>query len=261
MRTVGGNEWSASVLRNMLLSARLSGQRSYHGEIVAKGDWEPILTPTETARLRALLTDPARLTRRTVRRYLLAGGLLVCGVCAAVLRSRPRVDGTRRYICPNGPGLPGCGGVAILAEPVEALITEAVLYRLDSPQLAAVMDGSAPTGDDPERAMLAEDQAQLEELATAYGERQITLKEYLAARKPIEARIERARRAIATDTGTAALVGFVGHADRLRDAWQDMPLSRQRAVVAAVLDRAVIGRAVRGRNFFDPARVDPVWRV
>ena len=71
IRTVRGGPLSVQVLKRMMLSARISGQRSYRGEIVAKGDWEPIITPDESARLRALLTDPARLTRRTVRRYLI----------------------------------------------------------------------------------------------------------------------------------------------------------------------------------------------
>ena len=96
-----------------------------------------------TAQLSAILGDPARLTRRTVRRYLLSGGLLRCSFCDAVLVARPRGDGTRRYVCAKGPGLPGCGRIAILAEPLEALVTEAVLYRLDTPELAEALAGAA----------------------------------------------------------------------------------------------------------------------
>ena len=135
----------------MMLSARISGQRSYRGEIVAQGDWEPIITPDHSARLRALLTDPARLTVRTVRRYLLSGGLLRCRPCGAVLVARPRGDGARRYVCAKGPGKPGCGGVAILAEPLEALIAEAVLYRLDTPELGRGPRRSVDSDDNAER--------------------------------------------------------------------------------------------------------------
>ena len=39
---------------------RLSAQREYKGEIVAAGDWQPILTPQETAHLRAILGNPER---------------------------------------------------------------------------------------------------------------------------------------------------------------------------------------------------------
>ena len=106
VRTVTGRPWSVQVLRRMLMSPRLSGQRAYGGEIVAKGKWQPILTPEQTAGLVSILGDPARLTRRTIRRYLLAGGLLRCGRCAAVMVARPRADGVRRYVCPKDLGYP-----------------------------------------------------------------------------------------------------------------------------------------------------------
>jgi site-specific DNA recombinase len=261
IRSVRGGPWSVQVLRRMLLSGRISGQRSYRGEIVAAGDWEPIITPEQTERLRALLTDPARLTRRSVRRYLLSGGLLRCRLCGAVLVARPRGDGTRRYVCAKGPGLPGCGGIAILAEPLEALIAEAVLFRLDTPEMAAALAGASVPDDDGQRTALALDRAQLDELARAYGERQITFPEYLAARKPIETRIEAGQRRITRATGTEAIGPYIGEAGALRAAWKDLPLTRQRAIVAAVLDRAIVGPGLRGRTRFDPDRIEPVWRV
>jgi DNA invertase Pin-like site-specific DNA recombinase len=261
IRTVRGGPWSVQVLKRMMLSARISGQRSYRGEIVAKGDWEPIITPDESARLRTLLTDPGRLTVRTVRRYLLSGGLLRCRLCSAVLVARPRADGTRRYVCAKGPGKPGCGGIAILAEPLEALIAEAVLYRLDTPELAAALAGASVPDDNAERSALALDRAQLEELAGAYGERQITFPEYIAARKPIETRIEAAQRRISRATGTEAIAPYIGEAGALRATWKDLPLTRQRAIVVAVLDRAIVGPGLRGRTRFDPDRIEPLWRV
>jgi DNA invertase Pin-like site-specific DNA recombinase len=262
IRAVGGGEWSVQVLRRMLLSARLSGQRSYHGEIIATGDWEAILTPEQTKRLRAVLGNPARHTRRTVRRYLLSGGLLRCSLCDSILVARPREDGSRRYVCAKGPGLPGCGRIAILAEPTEQLIAEAVLHRLDTAELAAALEGAAADDAEAEAARdaLAADRLQLEELATAYGERQITFAEYLAARKPIEARIEAGQRTVSRLTRTTAIENHVGNADELRRLWKDLPLTRQRAIVEALLDRAIVRPAVRGRTTFDPDRIDPVWR-
>jgi len=261
IRTVRGGPWKVQVLRRMIASARISGQREYKGEIVAVGDWEPIITPEDTARIRAILGSATRATARTIRRYLLSGGLLRCGVCDSVLVARPRQDGTRRYVCAKGPGLPGCGKTAIVAEPLESFIAEAVLYRLDTPELAAALEGATPPDDSGERANLAADRAQLEELAAAYGEKLITFPEYLAARKPIEARIEAGKRALARLTRTEAITPYVGQAGALRDAWADLPLTRQRAIVASVLDRVVVGRAVAGRNRFDPDRLEPVWRV
>jgi hypothetical protein len=261
--TVTGKRWSTTVLRRVLMSSRIAGQRSYRGEVVAPGRWEPMITPDESAAVRAILGDPARFTRRTVRRYLLSGGLLRCGHCNAVLVARPRTDGTRRYVCASGPNYTGCGRIAILAEPLEHLIAEAVILRLDTPELAAAMDGRAtdlaPATVDHEA--VARDNAQLEELARTYGDRHITLAEYLVARKPIEARLDAAKARLSRASRTVAVRDYVGRSDALRAAWSALPLTRQRAVVAAVLDRAVVGPAARGRTRFDPDRVDPVWRA
>jgi site-specific DNA recombinase len=263
VRTVRGGPWSTHVLKRMLIGARLSGQRSLHGSIAAPGQWDAIITPAETAQLRAILTNPDRRTNRTVRRYLLAGGLLRCALCDAVLVARPNGRGDRRYLCAKGPGFHGCGGIAIMAEPLEHLIAEAVLYRLDTPELAAALAGHARADSESAAAQdsVTADQAQLEELAGAYGQRRITFPEFLAAREPIEARIESARRRIARATRAAAIEDYVGQSDRLRTAWANLPLNRQRAIVASVLDRAIIGPAVRGRTLFDPGRVAPIWRV
>jgi hypothetical protein len=150
----------------------------------------------------------------------------------------------------------------IVADEVEVWITEAVLYRLDTPGLAQALDWQDKGDEAGELASsLDEDSAQLEELAEAYGAKQVTLSEWLAARRPIEQRIEQTRRRLSRLSQFSALDGFVGHAGRLRELWEEMPLTRRRAVVAAVLDHAVIGPGVRGRNRFDPDRIEPVWRA
>jgi len=258
-----GKPWSVQSLRRMLMNPTMSGQRTYRGEIVAKGEWQAVLTTDQTAQLRAILGNPDRLTRRTVRRYLLTGGLLKCSVCGSSLVARPRVDGRRRYICAKGPGLPGCGGIAIMADDLETFVVEAILYRLDTPEMAVALAGTATVDQEGADigASLERDASQLEELATAYGERAVTLAEYLAARKPIEARIEAGKRRLSRLTRTAAVDRYVGDSDALRTAWADLPLPRQRAIVAAVLDRATVSRAVKGLNVFDPRRIEPVWRV
>lgn len=263
VRTVGGNAWAISSLRRLLLSARIAGLREHHGRVVGPAIWPAIITPDESARLRTLLTDPARRMNRSPRRYLLSG-LLRCGLCGARMVARPRENGDPRYACVRDPRTHGCGRIAVAAPPIERLIEEAVLYRLDTPTLArAVRRAAEEGGGSPDAADGIEaDRQQLEELATAYGNRLVTFAEYLAARKPIEARIEAARRAIARTTRAAAIADYVDDPAGLRERWPHLPLSRQRAIVAALLDRALVMPVkVMGRNVFDPDRVEPVWRV
>ena len=260
--TSTGGEWQAQTLSRMLRSARISGQREHKGEIVADAEWPPIITAAETTRIRALLSDPDRRTNKVARRYLLVR-LLRCGLCGETLVSRPKAGGARAYQCAKGPGFSGCGRMSVMAEPLEQFVVEAVLYRLDSPELAAAMSGQ-PGDPDAERwqAEIEQSREQLEELAGMYGRREIGLSEWQAARTPIERRVTDARKQLGRLTRTTALAGQIGHATELRERWQTLPLTRQHAIVAAVLDHITVAPAARpGYNKFDPGRFTPIWRA
>jgi site-specific DNA recombinase len=60
VRGVKGGPLGRTTLRQILQSARISGQREHRGVIVAKAEWPAIVTPETTQRLRALLRDPRR---------------------------------------------------------------------------------------------------------------------------------------------------------------------------------------------------------
>jgi len=259
--TVSGGAWKTQTLRRMLLSGRISGQREYRGELVATAEWPGIIAPAATSRIRALLADPARRTNRSARRYLLVR-LLRCGSCGETLVSRPRSGGDRRYICAAGPNFSGCGHTYVMADTLEQFVVEAVLYRLDSAELAAALNGSA-SDPDTERWQqeIDQSQGQLDELAGLFGRREIGLSEWQAARAPVEQRVTDARKRLARLTRTTALIGHLGNASDLRERWASLPLTRQHAIVAAVLDHVVVGRGRQGFNRFDPARFTPVWRA
>lgn len=260
--TVTGSEWKTQTLRRLLMSGRVSGQREYHGELIAAAQWPAIISAEQTAQIRALLGDPARRTNRTVRRYLLTR-LLRCSVCGETLVSRPRDDGRRRYVCAKGPNFTGCGHTAIVSDGFEALVVEGVLHRLDSPALFEALSGNPEDASDAKRIQVELDDVagQLDELAAVYGRGDVGLSEWLAAREPIERRAAAAKKQLAALTRTSAVVDHIGQAGRLRERWLTLPLSRRHAIVAAIVDHIVIRPGRRGYNRFDPARVEPVWRV
>jgi len=259
-RTVTGAEWTQQTLRRMLASGRISGQREHRGVIAGPAEWPGIISPAETEQIRAKLSDPARRTNKTARRYLLTR-LLRCGLCGGTLVSRPRADHTPRYVCASGPGFGGCGRITITAEHVDSVVREAALFRLDSAELAASLEGRS---EDPAAAEWQAEaeraQAQLNELANAHAQQLIGLQEWLIARGGIEQRLQAARKKLAALNRVSALDGYIGNASELRREWPDMPLSRQAAIIAAVLDHAVIAPATPGRNTLDPGRITPVWR-
>lgn len=262
VRPVKAEQWSPQTLRRILGSGRISGQRDHHREVAATAVWDAIITPAQTQRIRAKLADPTRRTNRSARRYLLTRTLR-CGHCTERLVSRPRDDGTRRYVCASGTGFSGCGKTTIVADPLEQFIVEAVLHRLDSPELAASLSGRAV--EDPDGAVwqaeIEQSEAQLAELAQLFGQREISRQEWLAARPPIEQRLTLAKKRLAALNRTAALTPHIGDASALRERWRDLSLSKQAQIVEAVLDHVVVGPARRGYNRFDPSRLQPVWRA
>ncbi len=260
--SVSGQGWSIQTVRRLLKSGRISGQREHHGQIVAAAEWAAIITPEQTARIRAVLADPARRTTRTARRYLLAG-MLRCHKCGTTMVARPREDGSRRYVCPGPPHPRGCGGTFVLAAPVEQWIVEAVLYRLDSPHLAAAVAGRAAGDDTAEAAQQQIEKARyrLQELAEMFGAGEITRAEYVTARKAADEQVKTAQQTLGALTQTSVLDGHLGNGATLREQWAGLNLDRQRAIVRTVLDYATVGPGVRGRNTFDPSRISPEWRL
>lgn len=258
--TSTGGPWRQQVLRRLLMSGRIAGWREHRGVLVAPAEWPAIVERETVDRLRARLADPSRRTARPdARRYLLSGGLLRCGLCARPLRARPRVDHVRRYVCPSGPMYGGCGGMAIVAEPLEDLVTERVLDVLDSPVVEAQARRLAEGTTDALVETLGADQRALEQLALDYyRDRLISRDEYLAARGPLERRIESARRRLAESTGDRVLESVRSIA---RTRWPEIGFDQRRAILAALIESITIDRGRRGLNRFDPGRVEIRWRA
>ena len=260
--TATGKKWAPQTMRRMLASPRLSGQSAYKGEIVADAVWPAIIGREDGEQIRAKLADPNRRTNKSARRYLLVR-LLKCSHCGEYLVSRPRGDGTRRYGCAKGPGFSGCGKTFINAEPLEQFVTAACLSRLDSRELAAAVRAQS---DQPEAERWQQEadtaQAKLDELALAWSTDEITRAEWRVARTALEQRLTNARRQLGKITHTTVLDGLVGNADDVRAAWDSLDLTRQHAILEAILDHVEVGPARRGYNApLDESRLRAVFRV
>ncbi|WNV75919.1 zinc ribbon domain-containing protein [Geodermatophilus sp. DSM 44513] len=140
-----------------------------------------IITPAERDRVLARMAEQTISGRRTPRRYVLSG-LLRCGRCGGKLFASPR-ENSRRYVCLSGPDHGGCGRLTVVAEPLEHLLTEAVLQRLDGPELSQLLTGDTQAAELSEG--LAADSEQLDQLAVMFGKREISAREWRAAREPM----------------------------------------------------------------------------
>lgn len=261
--TAQGAQWRTQTLRRILTDWTHVGIREYHGEPMGEATWPPILDEAAHRRLRLLLLDPARSVGRRARVFLLAGGLARCGLCGVKLIGMRRGSGARTYACQKANDKNGCGAIYCVAEPLEALIVEAVTLRLDTPHLARALaeQGNATPGraDDPE-AVLIEAQAKLDELTDMWSSDQITSAEWFRARKAVEDRREQAQHRLSASMRAPAAAAWVSKGGALRSAWPAMSLDQRRAVIGAVVEQVVVNpTTIRGR--FDPERVDVVWRA
>lgn len=255
--TSTGVEWRSTTIRGILLSPRIAGLRAHRGEIVGQAVWDPIISVEQRQQVLNTLEQKRAAGRRAPRRYLLSG-MLRCGKCGGKLFSAARVN-ERRYVCASGPDHRGCGGIMVNAARVEEWLTAAVLYRLDTPDMEAVLTGQHAQDD--RYAELAAQRERLEgrmrELAAMFSAGEISRFEWKAARDPLEAQLTGVDQQLSRLSTATNLDRLVGQGAALREGWEQMTLERQAAIVRAVLDFATILPATGNR--FDPGRVQPVW--
>lgn len=264
--TVAGGSWQTTTIKNMLTSPRYAGMRTHRGQVVGPGVWEPIISEDDHRRILSKFEQAKTSGRRTPQRYLLSG-MLRCGKCGNRLFSRVRRnsrtgESTRRYVCNSGPDHGGCGKLTVVADPLERLIADGVLFRLDTPDLADTLAGrsSADERISELTAVIDRAQAQLDELSVAYGNGEITMRDWQLARQTPEAKLSAAQRQVAAASGNSALTGLVGNGAELASAWGGLNLSRQVAIVKALVDHVVIGPGTTGAREFDRSRATVVWR-
>jgi len=261
--TTAGRAWNTGAVKRVLVSGRIAGLREHHHEIVAKSEWPGVISSAQSERLRLVLRDPARRTNVRKREYLLSAGLLRCGLCGTRLYARPRSGGTPCYVCASGTGFNGCGKIRRLAEPVEQLVSEAVIHRLDTPALAkaVAVEEKRLQGRDRVLESVGDIEAQQADLANEWGAGRVTRAEWTAARDALQKRVDALTSRLRTEQRSAVVKDFVGRSGVLAKRWPSLSVDQRRAIVAAVLDHVRVMPARKGYNKFDPTRFEFVWRV
>jgi len=251
--------WTRQSIRTILLNPRIAGLSVYQGEIVGRGDWEPLVGEETWRAVRGILTDPSRTPPKGVRTLL--GGLARCP-CGNIVTGMPSHTGQRIYRCAPATRNRAFGGghVARQAGPVEDFIERLVIGRLsraDAAGLVAVPEGG------PDVAALSEEAAairrNLDEMAADRALGLITRAQMIAGTGranvrlgEIEAGLERAGR----ENVLAPLVA----ARNAAVVWDDLDLSRQRAVVRTLMSITLLSPGQGARRPFDPGTVQVTWR-
>jgi len=262
VRTVRGGPWRTTSVNAILTKPRMIGMREHRdGTIVGPAIWEPIISVDERNQVLSIIESKRTSGRRTPRRYLLSG-LVRCGRCNQRLYSAARQT-TRRYVCMAGPDHGGCGRMTVVAAPLDQFVADAVLLRLDTPDLSEALSGQVRADADNAALLdnVAGDKEKLENLARAYANNQISMTEWITARKIIEERVEASERKIRRSSTAKSVTAVIGQGRELRAQWSTLNLGRQRAIVDAIVDHIVIHPGQSGARSLDPERVEIRWRL
>jgi site-specific DNA recombinase len=244
--------WRASEVRVVLLNPRHAGLVVYRGEVVGEADGPTILDRITWDELNAVMNDPGR--KRGPRRRRGFSGVMRCGLCGGVMRATTLGAPNRRARYWSCQPDVGCGRVSVQAEPVEQVVTDAMMTAADTGL------PHTPEAVDPEvAAELRTLDSEAQELGEAYGRGDLPMAALLAATKGLEARRAALVDRLTPRTQTVALAPYK-KPGALRAAWPDLDEVQRNVVVRALVDAVVIEPA-NGRR--DPAaRISEVrWRA
>ncbi len=260
-RTPTGKLWSDATLRNILLAPRIAGLRQHRGEVVGEALWPALIDRAAWEQVRARFRASAGRPGPNAPRSILLRGLGTCGLCGCKLEPVP-VGERLRLRCTKRPGRPQCGGITIAMQPVEDFVVAQVIYRLSSPALDERRRPGLPAPSrDLARELSAVD-SKLKELAQDWAAERITRSEWLEAREALAARREAAEAELARDLQEKAVADLARDPAPVDVLWPDLPFTRQRAILQAVIAEVRIKPASRrGSKTVDLDRVEVLWRV
>jgi DNA invertase Pin-like site-specific DNA recombinase len=146
--TVQGTEWRAENMLRLLTRKRYAGIREHHG-VDYPAAWPAIFTAEEYAELIAARHQEHRMKTWPTgpsgyRRYLLTG-FVYChrGNKMVGCRATGHTNAIRRYKCrgiENTGRVVGCNSLYRSAEPIEIMVEQAVVYILDTSELAKMLN-------------------------------------------------------------------------------------------------------------------------
>jgi DNA invertase Pin-like site-specific DNA recombinase len=242
-----GSRWTIPSVRGIVTSDRIAGLRVHKGEVFP-AKWPAIVTPEELEAVRRLLrARGGRRTPESWRRYLLSGGLAVCGRCGAALHARRRGNGTPVYHCEKSRG--GCGSLSVVAERLEESVTEMAFGACER---LALVDTTAPS----DGAEVSEVQGKLAALASMWAAGDIEIEEWDAAKAVLLARRDEAARRSAPDP----LAAYRGSENALEAAWPTLSVQSRRVLLEALMEHVEVHPAKQRGRTWDPSRVHPLWR-
>lgn len=252
--TTRGNRWRVTSLRKMLLSPRLTGARVHGARVIASDVIPAILDDATHRQVVALVTDRPDTRLRVIR---CLSGLVRCGRCGGRMQPKRRPGGTPLYRCQREPGTDQCGGMVVVAEPVEDIVAHAIRDAVAVDEVIAATHGASAAR------LVAEITDARQRLARLtddhYTHGLVDREDFLRSHGHLRGLLARLELDL-TRVTRRDVVGLLGAGETIREAWATRGDVWRNRLARTLIDRVVIHPAVRrGSNRFDGSRVEVVW--
>jgi len=242
-----------------------TGGTLVHGEAEHRAVWPGLIAREEYELMMSRFRETAQNWNHGLvhgRTYMLSG--LVFCACGSVMygSARQRPDGTyqRRYRCKgvdNHGNRVGCGKVFRSAEPLELFVTEAVLFRFDSPEAALAL---SPKDDGTKVedlvATLAKHQLHRKNLVKEYGRGEHKRDDYKVMLEAADDAIEQVQEELAKFQNSRA-ASLLPANKAVREVWPDASLDWRHSVIGLLVDRVVIHPGHPGSHLWNGYRFNP----
>lgn len=270
--TANGFQWRLANIWRVVHNKRLIGIREHNG-LEYPAVWMPIYS-VETYRLIEAQLKSRRRSHygvtRGARRYVLTG-FTYCGNCGGLMYGNAAGSDkgrVRRYVCKqydNSMNKVGCGKVFRSADPLETFIKDAIFYRLQTTQLAELLNAD----ERPDVAPLVADyetrKSKLDELVDDYASGLLNRQQFAAAKSVAENALEETRQELARVQ--AQLTGLsLPPGQTLEQAWEVRGIQWRNSFVKLLIEKVVVNPGHPGSHLyktwrFNPDDIQVVWKV
>ncbi len=256
--TSRGNKWTIQKLRLVLTRPRNAGVLVYQGNETGAAPWPPIVDELTWRQMCLIFADPARRTVTSYRVSSLGSGLYKCGKCGAKMHISASGTGAkvRGYRCSEHNHLTQA------AAPLDEYVIRRISELIRRPEyLSAAVEAMQEPAGKPDEGRIGAANARLAELGEMFAAGDIDGRTLKTATEKLRAQIGEAEKALvetARPWGTVAPAALRWVQENPREALREMPLDRQRGLLAWLATVTVMPATARGSRF-DPGRVKFEW--
>jgi site-specific DNA recombinase len=243
---VPGKSWHRQTLKKILQAPRNAGLNIYRGEIIGKGNWEPIVDRATWDATQAIFDARTSPMPDTTTVYLLSK-IARCGKCGSPMYGR-KANKTRKdsYTCMSGMG--GCGGINRQMLPVDQYIEGLIKAHIakGKPAVIEIREDNSE---------IEKSEKRIRELRQAWTDGLIEMSDFIPMRDAETKKLQDLRKEKAEINQTKII------SETFADNFDEANLSQKRALIKRYIEAVVIKPAIPGSRTVDYDAIEVIWKT